>query len=244
MENERNYGPKFYALDELKGKSGIYQIRNLVNDKIYIGSSENLYIRYREHFYTLNKNIHRNGKLQKSFNKHGEQNFIFEIIEFVEDKNKLLEREQYWIDRFNVVKTGYNIQPIAGRICITDEVRKKMSGKTPWNKGKTNIYSEEVLSKMRKNAYCKMGEQNPFYGKKHTEKTKRKISKNNSVKVIRLSDLKIFDGVNKCALENNMCRRQIAQHCLNRLKTKLQEFMYYSDYIQLTPEQIQEKLNK
>lgn len=242
---ERVYNPKFYTDKELKGKSGIYQIRNLVNNKIYIGSADNLYRRKNhQHLYALRKNIHINNKLQNAFNKYGEQNFIFEVIEFVEDKNKLLDIEQYWINRFNIVKGGYNIQPIAGKIQITNEVRKKMSGKTPWNKGKTGIYTEESLQKMSEGAKSRIGDKNSFYGKCHTEETKRKISKNNSVKVIRLSDLKIFDGVNKCALENNMCRRQITQHCLNRLKTKPREFMYYSDYLQLTPEQMQEKLNK
>ena len=133
---KRIYDPKFYPDEDLKDKYGIYQIRNLINDKIYIGSTENLLIRKKHHFYTLKKLIHRNNKLQNSYNKYGEQNFIFEIIEFVEDKNKLLEIEQYWINKLNIVEKGYNIQPIAGKIHITDEIRKKMSGKIPWNKGK------------------------------------------------------------------------------------------------------------
>lgn len=240
---ERVYEPKFYQDEYLKNKSGIYQIRNLVNGKIYVGSTENLFLRKNSHFYTLKKSIHRNNKLQNSYNKYGEQNFIFEVIEFIENKNKLLEIEQYWINILNVIEKGYNIQPKAGKICITDEIRKKMSGKTPWNKGKTGIYSEETLQKMKDNACNKHGEQNPFYGKCHTEETKTKISKANSNKVIRLNDLKIFDGVKKCAIENNMCRRQITQHCLNRLKTISQKFMYYTDYLKLTPEQIQKKLN-
>ena len=240
---ERVYNPQFYPDEDLKCKSGIYQIRNLVNDKIYIGSTENLLIRKKYHFYTLKKLIHRNNKLQNSYNKYGKENFIFEVIEFVEDTDKLLEIEQYWIDKLNIVEKGYNIQPIAGKIHITDEIRKKMSGKIPWNKGKTGIYTQETLQKMKDNAYSKSGEENPFYGKRHTEETKQKISEANSVKVIRLRDLQIFEGVKKCAKENNMCRRQIAQHCLNRLKTKPQEFMYYTDYLKLTPQQIQEKLN-
>ena len=113
---ERKYEPKFYPDEELKNKSGIYQIRNLVDNKLYIGSANNLYRRKNnQHLYELRKNIHCNNKLQNAFNDFGEQNFIFEIIEFVEDEDKLLKIEQYWMDRFNVVKNGYNKTPIAGK---------------------------------------------------------------------------------------------------------------------------------
>ena len=114
---EKKYEPKFYTDEELKNKSGIYQIRNLVNNKIYIGSAEEFYRRKNyEHFYSLRKNKHVNHKLQNAFNKYGEQNFIFEVIEFVENEDKLLEYEQYWMDKFNVVNKGYNIQLMAGKV--------------------------------------------------------------------------------------------------------------------------------
>ena len=56
---------------ELYGKSGIYQIKNLVNEKIYVGSAINLYQRKCEHFSDLRKNIHDNPHLQSSYNKYG-----------------------------------------------------------------------------------------------------------------------------------------------------------------------------
>ena len=46
--------------------SGIYKIQNLVNNKIYIGSSINLKTRYRTHLRTLNENNHANRLLQKA----------------------------------------------------------------------------------------------------------------------------------------------------------------------------------
>lgn len=231
MENKRLYEPKFYTDEYLKNKSGIYQIRNLVNNKIYIGSSENFYLRYRSHFYELDKNNHRNDKLQRAYNKYGKNNFIFEVIEHTKNKGKLLEREQYWIDKLNVVKNGYNIQPIAGKIKITNEIRDKMRGKTPWNKGKTGIYTKETLQKMKDNASNRIGNKNSFYGKKHSEKTKNLIGLANSKKVLRLKDKKIYKSVQECAKDNNMCRRQISLHCLNRLSTKNREFIYYDDYL-------------
>lgn len=242
---ERVYNPKFYSDEELKCKAGIYQIRNLVDNKIYIGSANNLYKRKNhQHLYMLKKGIHYNNKLQDAFNESGEENFIFEVIEFIEDEDILIEIEQYWIDRFDVVNEGYNKNPIADRpLSLKGELNHNY-GREPWNKGKTGIYSKETLQKMSKSAKNRTGNKNSFYGKHHSNKTKKIISATNSVKIIRLSDLKVFNSNKECSEQCNMCTRQIIRHCLNRLKTKPREFMYYSEYIQLTPEQIQEKLNK
>ena len=90
-------------------------IVNKLNKKIYIGSSENLKRRKNAHFNKLNSNKHKNIYLQRSYNKYGEENFNFEIIEECEDKTKLLEREQFLLDiYFDNCKNCYNICPIAG----------------------------------------------------------------------------------------------------------------------------------
>ena len=60
--------------------SGIYKIENLINGKIYIGSSVDLLGRKNAHFSQLNRNIHGNKKLQNSFNKYGKDNFNFKIL--------------------------------------------------------------------------------------------------------------------------------------------------------------------
>jgi len=101
--------------DELKGKSGIYKIINLVNDKIYIGSSVNLKQRKSEHFRTLREKSHKNQYLQSTFNKYGIDNFKFEVVEYVNDINKLIKREQYYLDiYFDKQNKCYNISPTAG----------------------------------------------------------------------------------------------------------------------------------
>lgn len=77
--------------------SCIYIIRCLKSIKVYIGSAVDFEKRKYKHIKTLMANKHQD-KLQKSFNKHGIHNFTFEILELVEDKAKLIEREQYYLD--------------------------------------------------------------------------------------------------------------------------------------------------
>jgi group I intron endonuclease len=60
--------------------SGIYQIRNIVNNHIYIGSAKNFKTRWNTHLCNLRKGKHHSSHLQKAFRKYGEENFIFEIL--------------------------------------------------------------------------------------------------------------------------------------------------------------------
>lgn len=108
---KRIYEPKFYTDEKLRGKSGIYQIRNIINNKFYIGSTKNILRRKYEHIYDLRTMNHHNVRLQRAFNKYGKENFIFEIIEFIEDKDELLKVEQYWIDKFFGQSYFYNENP-------------------------------------------------------------------------------------------------------------------------------------
>lgn len=111
-------------------KSGIYQIKNLVTSKVYVGSSKNLNIRRSQHFRKLRKDIHINCKLQNSWKKHGEENFVFEILEICGEVD-LLIREQFFIDSLDSVLNGYNLAPITGRSTLgfkhSEESRAKMS---------------------------------------------------------------------------------------------------------------------
>jgi len=94
---------------------GIYTITNIINNKIYIGSSNNISSRLIHHKQSLKNNKHNNPYLQKAFNKYGIKNFKFEILEECQEE-LLLYIEQYWINILNTlnVNFGYNIkQPIS-----------------------------------------------------------------------------------------------------------------------------------
>jgi group I intron endonuclease len=96
-------------------EKGVYQFKNLINNKLYIGSTIMTFEkRFYHHLSMLRANKHKNKYLQHSFNKYGEDNFEFSIIEVCTKENCLI-REQYWIDKLEVTnkKQGYNINPLA-----------------------------------------------------------------------------------------------------------------------------------
>ena len=103
--------------------SGVYCIENVQNRKIYIGSSKNMYQRLHVHRIYLNNKTHQNQKLQNSWNKHTEENFICYSLEFCEEK-VLTEREQYWIDFLN---PWYNITLNVIRNNLSQESKDKIS---------------------------------------------------------------------------------------------------------------------
>lgn len=213
---KRKYEPQIYTNEDLKGKCGVYQIRNIINNKIYVGSSQNLYIRKREHFYTLSKGIHRNKHLQNAFNSYGKENLVFEIIEFCDIRDQI-NIEQYWIDTIQKYTNIYNIQPIADKITITEEIKDRMRGKTPWNKGKHGIYSEETLRKMKENRNI-FGDRNPFYGMKHTQETKDKIQEANGIKVLCKETGIVYKSLHEAERITGINRTSISRVCHNTQK--------------------------
>ena len=88
---------------------GIYYIKNLINNKYYIGQSINIYERWIREKYHLNFmdkawNIH----LQNAWKKYGQDNFEFAVVEEC-DKDELNNREIYWIQYYDAFYNGYNM---------------------------------------------------------------------------------------------------------------------------------------
>lgn len=97
-------------------KLGVYKIKNKINDKLYIGSSVDINLRFKAHLNSLRNNKHKNIYLQRAWNKYGEENFEFSIIECVENIDSLIEVEQKYLDGFKSYskENGYNICTKAG----------------------------------------------------------------------------------------------------------------------------------
>lgn len=90
---------------------GIYSIENKLNGKSYIGSSINIERRWEIHRWHLRKGHHHSQKLQRAWDKYGGE-FLFLILEIVDDQRDLIERERHWVSHNNTVANGYNVCPV------------------------------------------------------------------------------------------------------------------------------------
>jgi len=89
----------------------IYSIKNEKNGKLYIGSSMQLKRRWITHRSELKRNIHPNEHLQRSYNKHGKDVFVYSIIQSgINDKLECKNCEDHFIEKFNTLNNshGYN----------------------------------------------------------------------------------------------------------------------------------------
>lgn len=106
-------------------------IKNLVNGKVYVGQSKNsngINYRLAYHKSKLRKGVHPNKHLQASYNKYGEHNFSFSIIEEC-DISQLNEREIYWIQFYNSLNPKYGFNKTTGGEAdrkYTNESKEKM----------------------------------------------------------------------------------------------------------------------
>jgi group I intron endonuclease len=138
--------------------SGVYGIFNLVNNKVLVGSTNNLNRRWKEHRSYSRFGKHPNPHFQAAWDKYGETFFEFRVLEKC-SVDVLISRENSWMEYWHSKDDsyGYNMQeagsvssPMKGKH-HTEESLKKMSashkGCIPWNKGIPR--TPEVLAKMR-----------------------------------------------------------------------------------------------
>lgn len=137
-------------------KSGIYKITNIKNGKFYIGSSVDINSRMRGHRSALRNNSHSNKYLQNSWNKYGEDNFEFSVLEYVDfkDRKDLFKVEQDWIYKTKCFDrdVGYNIEKVVRDdhdrygFKVSEETKEKLRNK---------IVSKETCQKMREAQFKK-----------------------------------------------------------------------------------------
>lgn len=143
----------------------IYEIVNLINKKVYIGSTMRIAARKLSHFSALRLNKHSSVHLQNAFNKYGEENFQFNILEELKYNNEsienflsiLLERENYWIEKKKSTNKnfGYNSRVEASSnfgVRWPEESKKKFSEKKKGQKWTKNQHkSAENSEKVKTN---------------------------------------------------------------------------------------------
>lgn len=110
---ETYYKPAYDALmSRLFGTStvktsGIYKITDLTTGLAYIGQSVDIRERFRQHIKASLAHGGATNRLYQTMQKSGQSNFTFEILEQV-SKDKLNEREVYWIDFYKTKEYGLN----------------------------------------------------------------------------------------------------------------------------------------
>lgn len=88
---------------------GIYKLTNNINDKVYVGQSRDIYMRFDSHMNMLWNKNHHSYKLQKFYNDNPGVEMDYEILEEVEHEKYLLAREKHYIDLYNSCGDGYNV---------------------------------------------------------------------------------------------------------------------------------------
>lgn len=113
-------------------QTGIYKIESRTDPaRIYIGSSVVIRKRWRLHLRELKGNRHHSSKLQYHYNKYGEDDLEFSILEEC-GKDDLLKTEQKYLD---LSHPYFNCCPVAGAAGL---------GRAPWNKGKTGLPNKGI----------------------------------------------------------------------------------------------------
>jgi group I intron endonuclease len=146
----------------------IYWIRNKLNGKFYVGSSTQRYVRWRTHKKKLRANTHHCHHLQAAWNKYGEDQFEFSVVERVLQEEGLQAAEDRWLVKHVGKSHCYNAglrsgAPMRGR-----------TGEAHPNFGKP--LSEEQKQRLREAALEQWKNSDPRTGRKHSDKAKAAIS--------------------------------------------------------------------
>lgn len=168
---------KVNILDDNRNKGGIYCWINNINDKIYVGSSVNLTERFYK-YYSVKHLTMRKTPIHNAILKYGFSNFSLAILEYIVDKEEVVNKEQYYLD---LLDPNYNILEIAGSSLgykHTEETLNSFKERVLSEQARNNlsiaatgrILSEEVRKKIS----------DKRKGIKLTEEIRAKISKSTS----------------------------------------------------------------
>ncbi len=114
MKSRQNINREY---KERKKQAGVFQVKNIANGKVLLGSSLNLEGPLNSHKFMLTVGSHRNKTLQKEWNEYGPDKFVFEILEVVkvrDDPNfnlndELTLLEEIWLEQLQPFgEKGYN----------------------------------------------------------------------------------------------------------------------------------------
>lgn len=178
-------------------KSGVYKLTNIINGKIYIGLAKDFEKRKSGH-----RNCKKDTRISRAIRKYGWDNFLFEILELVEDLSLLEEKEEAYIKELNSTnrEIGYNI--LEKNLC-------KYSENLP----------VEVREKQKLSAIKKYRD-NPTLGKELTRGIREKFLPKISKKVKQIDKtnketIRVWDSMQQASNELNIDRASISR-CANK----------------------------
>ena len=161
----------------------VYQITNMLTGDFYIGSTQSFAHREWQHRYALKRNEHKNPHMQASWNKYGEEAFVFEVLEEVAEdadvltvENKYLRKHVGQHNCFNVNKDA--VSPRLGQVmtekskALLSKNRKgKGAGEDHYRYGQT--LADEVRAKISE---TQKGRPSPMKGKQMSEQGRANIA--------------------------------------------------------------------
>ena len=173
----------------------IYRVYNTINTKSYIGlTTDRIEKRWKKHLNKAQQGYKQ--ILYNSIRKYGKDNFKIELVEALSGATlqELCDKEVFYIKKFNtfyLTGFGYNMT-LGGEgtfgIKLSQEVRDRMSSSKIGKKRKPfteehkknigiasakKVFTDEYRKKI---SNATSGENNPMYGKKQTDESKKKMS--------------------------------------------------------------------
>lgn len=149
----------------------VYKVTNTITGDLYVGKTVgDIDKRYKGHCYAVDSGSDTH--FHRAMRKYGKENFLVEELEHCDESN-LNDREKYWISE---LKPSYNM--------------------TVGGDGGDTSSSEKYQEYMKKRPLLMSGENNPFFGKKHSAETKEKISQKKKGTVVSEETKQKLRGIN------------------------------------------------
>lgn len=141
----------------LKGRSGIYGIRNVVNNKIYVGKTKCMYTRCHQYVYDFRERSlgHLNDYLFNAMRSAGIDAFEFFPLEFCEIQD-CAEKELLWMTKLSSTKreSGYNLRMDSSTGMIvaaetSEKIRRNL--KRQWSSGIRDAHGDKLKESWKLN---------------------------------------------------------------------------------------------
>lgn len=149
---------------------GIYGLRNKTTGKWYVGQSIDIENRWK---YYKRLKCKGQPKIYTALEKYGYDGFDKILLEeCISEPKTLMEREIFWVNKYDSINNGYNVRNPDLRSKFSDETRAKITASKMGKKYKP--WSEEARANV---SAAHRGEKHHFYGKKLSDEHRAKLKK-------------------------------------------------------------------